>query len=163
MEKKAYISGALTNIPDQNVKTFYERQATVCEHLGIEAYLPHKVSDPIKHQHLSANAVYEMDRLEVCSSHILVANVAIPSLGVGQEIEIARYHGVPILLLSPKSGRLSRLTEGTPGVVSIIRYEGIEDGLVQMSKFLRHFFDLEGGAASEEEFVTVRRLCGGTT
>jgi 2'-5' RNA ligase len=49
-----YVSGALTGVPNiEELKEFYEAIATLCQDMGIEAYVPHLNSDPHKHAGLS--------------------------------------------------------------------------------------------------------------
>lgn len=139
--EKVYISGALTNVTKPRIKAFYEMQAKVCERFGMQPYIPHKESDPIKHAHLPAEKVYEMDRYHVSTSQLIIANATIPSFGVGQEIEIANQYNIPIILLCDKTMPLSRMVRGNPGITYIIFYESIEDALVQLAVFLCQSFN----------------------
>lgn len=139
MENKVFISGALTDIsnPDHE-KHKYERIGHLCEEKGLQAYLPHTFTDPDLHAHVSAQEVYKIDRYHVATSCLVIAFVDIPSLGVGQEIEIAQEHGVPTILVHHRDNRLSRMTRGSPGIVTEIRYHDLEDAIQQLSVLLDH-------------------------
>lgn len=137
MNRKIFVSGALTGIENPDiVKANYERLGRVCEELGIDPYIPHQHTDPITHPHVSARQVYEIDRQHVCTASLVIAHVGIPSLGVGQEIEIAREHGVPVLLLCEQGKRISRMTRGSPNVIAEIRFDDIEQALRQVRAIL---------------------------
>lgn len=139
MNIKVYISGALTGINDPKVRLFYETQARICEWFGAEAYLPHKASDPYKHTKVSDAQVYRMDKHQVCSSMLIIANVTLPSLGVGQEIEIAAQYNIPILLVSSKNASVSRMAKGNPSIIHSIQYRNLEDAIIQLTAFMSTF------------------------
>ena len=68
----------------------------------------------------------------------MVAEVTVPSLGVGYEIAVALAHGIPVLaLFRPEEGRrLSAMIAGAPGV-QVAEY-GDNAGL---NPILHKFFD----------------------
>jgi nucleoside 2-deoxyribosyltransferase len=137
--KKVYISGALTevNVNDPtSLKRFYESIAELCKTLGMKPYVPHLNSDPVVHPHLDPKQVYEMDKREIAGSDIVIAYVGFPSLGVGQEIEIARENEVPVILLYEQSKRISRMARGNPAVIAQIAFADFEDGLRQLRSVL---------------------------
>ena len=85
MKITAYVSGALTGGDEiELLKHFYERIAETCKGVGIEAYVPHLVSDPIGNPNMTPDEVYDLDRRQVLASNLLVAYVGYPSLGVGR-------------------------------------------------------------------------------
>jgi len=137
MNRKIFISGALTGIPNpDHAKANYERLGWVCKELGLESYIPHNHTDPIKHCHVSARQVYETDKYHVCTAGLVIAYMGIPSFGVGQEIEIAQAHGVPVLLLCERGKPLSRMTRGSPNVVAEIRFDDFEEALHKVEAIL---------------------------
>jgi len=137
MNGKVFISGALTGIENPDIiKANYECLGRLCEELGVNPYIPHQHTDPIAHPHVSARQVYEVDRLHVCTASLVIAYVGIPSLGVGQEIEIAREHGVPVVLLYERGKRISRMTRGSPNVIAEVRFDDIEEALHQVKAIL---------------------------
>src|SRR4029077_5545872 len=126
---EAYISGALTALDDApRTKLFYEVLAEIAEAAGLRAYLPHRVSDPVAAAHLEPRAVYEIDRAHVPGAAVVVAYAGIPSFGVGIEVELAREHAVPVVLVVERERTVSRLLLGSPAVVEVVRFADL-DGL----------------------------------
>jgi len=126
---EAYVSGALTALEEgARMRLFYELLAEVVESAGLRAYLPHRVSDPVGAAHLEARAVYDIDRAHVTSARVVVAYAGIPSFGVGIEVELAREHSVPVVLVVERERTVSRLLLGNPAVVEVVRFADL-DGL----------------------------------
>src|ERR1700694_2572136 len=126
---EAYISGALTALDDApRTKLFYEVLAEIAEAAGLRAYLPHRVSDPVAVAHLDPRAVYEIDRAHGTRAAVLVAYAGIPSFGVGIEVELAREHDVPVVIVAERDRPISRLLLGNPAVVEVVKFADL-DGL----------------------------------
>jgi hypothetical protein len=126
---EAYISGALTALDDAPpTKLFYELLAEIAEATGLRAYLPQRVSDPVAAAHLDPRAVYEIDRAHVTSAAVVVAYAGIPSFGVGIEVELAREHGVPVIIVAERDRPISRLLLGNPAIVEVVKFADL-DGL----------------------------------
>jgi hypothetical protein len=126
---EAYISGALTALEDApRTKLFYELLAEIAEAAHLRAYLPHRVTDPVAAAHLDPRAVYEIDRAHVTGAAVLIAYAGIPSFGVGIEVELAREHGVPVLVVAERDRPISRLLLGNPAVLEVVRFADL-DGL----------------------------------
>jgi 2'-deoxynucleoside 5'-phosphate N-hydrolase len=126
---EAYISGALTALDDApRTKLFYEVLAEIAEAAGLRAYLPHRVSDPVAAAHLDPRAVYEIDRAHVTSAAVVIAYAGIPSFGVGIEVELAREHAVPVIIVAERDRPISRLLLGNPAVVEVVKFADL-DGL----------------------------------
>jgi len=126
---EAYVSGALTALEDgARMRLFYELLAEVVESVGLRAYLPHRVSDPVAATHLEPRAVYDIDRAHVTSARVVVAYAGVPSFGVGIEVELAREHAVPVVLVVERERTVSRLLLGNPAVVEVVRFADL-DGL----------------------------------
>src|SRR5881396_1697266 len=126
---EAYVSGALTALDDApRTKLFYEPLAEIAEAARLRAYLPHRVTDPMAAAHLDPRAVYEIDRAHVTGAAVLIAYAGIPSFGVGIEVELAREHGVPVIVVAERDRPISRLLLGNPAVVEIVRFADL-DGL----------------------------------
>jgi hypothetical protein len=124
---EAYISGALTGIEDAaRMKLFYELLAEIAAAAGLRPYLPHRVTDPIATAHLDPRAVYEIDRAHVTAAAMVVAYAGLPSFGVGIEVELAREHGVPVIVVAEGDRALSRLLLGNPAVVEVVRFADLE-------------------------------------
>ena len=126
---EAYVSGALTALDDgARMRLFYELLAEVVESVGLRAYLPQRVTDPVAAAHLEPRAVYDIDRAHVTSARVVVAYAGIPSFGVGIEVELAREHAVPVVLVVERERTVSRLLLGNPAVVDVVRFADL-DGL----------------------------------
>src|SRR5881409_986539 len=126
---EAYISGALTALDDASrTKLFYEVLAEIAEAAGLRAYLPHRVSDPVAAAHLDPRAVYEIDRAHVTGAAVVIAYAGIPSFGVGIEVELAREHAVPVIIVAERDRPISRLLLGNPAVVEVVKFADL-DGL----------------------------------
>jgi transcriptional regulator with XRE-family HTH domain len=145
--------------------------------LGVDLYLPHKHSDPEHDSDLAPETVYHVDRLRVTSSSMVIACLDIPSIGVGQEIEIAMNTGIPVVCYRHTRSRVSRMPLGNPIVSEdiygglsqddesgrVITYEGEEDLFDKLGKrvsFLRRYL---GGAVRprrpREDFADRLRSC----
>lgn len=122
--KQVYISGPLTN---SSKKELYELLGEEFEKCGFSAYIPHQYTDPVKNSKITPEKVYQTDYRKIIESSLLVAYVGEPSLGVGQEIQIASFHAIPILLVYEKEARVSRMTLGNPGVKQTFKYETLEN------------------------------------
>src|SRR5436190_14778356 len=124
---EAYVSGALTSLEDgARTRLFYELLAEVVESAGLRAYLPHRVTDPVATSHLDPRSVYDIDRAHVTGSRVVVAYAGIPSFGVGIEVELAREHGIPVILVVERDRTVSRLLLGNPAVVEVVRFTDLE-------------------------------------
>ena len=124
---EAYISGALTALEDApRTKLFYEVLAEIAGAAGLRPYLPHRVTDPVAAAHLDPRAVYEIDRAHVTSAAVLIAYAGIPSFGVGIEVELAREHSVPVIIVAERDRPISRLLLGNPAVVEVVKFADLE-------------------------------------
>lgn len=139
--KRVYVSGALTGVPNiSSLKNFYEAIADLCSELGMEVYVPHLNSDPKKHAGLSPSVVYEMDSHQVKTANLVIAYVGVPSLGVGQELEIAHYEDIPVILLYEAGDKpVSRMARGLPVVIRQIAFTDYPDALEQLMLVLLEF------------------------
>ena len=124
---EVYISGALTALENgARERLFYELLAEIVESNGFRAYLPHRVSDPVAAPGLEPRAVYELDRLQVRAAPFVVTYAGVTSFGVGMELEIAREHGVPAIVVVEKERTVSRMLLGSPAVVEVVRFADLE-------------------------------------
>jgi hypothetical protein len=157
---EAYVSGALTSLEDgARTRLFYELLAEVVEASGLRAYLPHRVTDPVTTAHLDPRAVYDIDRAHVTGSRVVVAYAGIPSFGVGIEVELAREHGIPVILVVERDRTVSRLLLGNPAVVEVVRFtdlEGLRRALIGALERVREVATGEAQAVSDD--VVVQRF-----
>ena len=134
MEKRQiYISGPLTN---SSKKELYELLGEEFEKCGFSAYIPHQHTDPVKNSKITPEKVYQTDYRKIIESSLLVAYVGEPSLGGGQEIQIASFHQIPSVLVFEKGAKVSRMTLGTPGVKQTFQFEAFENLKEWVPKFM---------------------------
>jgi len=159
---EAYVSGALTSLEDgARTRLFYELLAEVVGAAGLRAYLPHRVTDPEAAAHLDPRAVYDIDRAHVTGSRVVVAYAGIPSFGVGIEVELAREHGIPVILVVERDRTVSRLLLGNPAVVEVVRFadlDGLRRALVTALERVRDLAPGEATAAVSDDVVVQRFL-----
>jgi hypothetical protein len=159
---EAYVSGALTSLEDgARTRLFYELLAEVVGAAGLRAYLPHRVTDPASSAHLDPRAVYDIDRAHVTGSRVVVAYAGIPSFGVGIEVELAREHGIPVILVVERDRTVSRLLLGNPAVIEVVRFadlDGLRRALVAALERVRDLAPGGGKAAVSDDVVVQRFL-----
>ncbi len=159
---EAYVSGALTSLEDgARTRLFYELLAEIVESAGLRAYLPHRVTDPVTSPNLDPRAVYDIDRAHVTGSRVVVAYAGIPSFGVGTEVELAREHGIPVVLVVERDRTVSRLLLGNPAVVEVVRFadlDGLRRSLVATLERVRDVVASEAGQAVSDDVVVQRFL-----
>lgn len=131
--KQVYISGPLTN---SSKKELYELLGAEFEKCGFSAYIPNQHTDPKKNADIKPKEVYQTDYRRIIESSLLVAYVGEPSLGVGQEIQIAAFHQIPILLVFEKEAKVSRMTLGNPMVKQTFKFETFENLKEWVSQFM---------------------------
>ncbi len=120
---EVYISGALTALADgARTRVFYELLAEIVSDCGLEPYLPHRATDPVAAPDLDPRSVYEIDRARVARAGLVIAYAGTPSFGVGIEVEIAREHGIPVILVAERDKTISRILLGSPAVVEAVRF-----------------------------------------
>ena len=75
---------------------------------------------------LDSRTVYDIDRAHVTRAAMLVAYGGPPSFGVGIEVELAREHGVPVVIVVERERQVSRILLRDPAVVEIVRFGDLE-------------------------------------
>jgi len=120
---EVYVSGALTAVADgARARVFYELLAEIVTDCGMRPYLPHQATDPLAAPDRDPRTVYEIDRARVTRSDLVIAYAGAPSFGVGIEVEIAREHGIPVILVAERERTVSRILLGSPAVVDVVRF-----------------------------------------
>ena len=159
---EAYISGALTAVDDAaRTRLFYELLGEVVASTGLRAYLPHRFTDPVTAAELEPRAVYDIDRAHVTASRVVVAYAGIPSFGVGIEVELAREHGIPVILVVERDRPVSRLLLGNPAVVEVVRFadlDGLRRSLTAALERVRDVVASEVREAVSDDVVVQRFL-----
>jgi 2'-deoxynucleoside 5'-phosphate N-hydrolase len=89
---------------------------------------------------LSREEIYTRDLAWLAESDLLVAEVSLPSLGVGYEIAAARFRfAIPVIALwrPAHARRCSAMISGDPNV-ELIEYEAVETMLPRLQESIRH-------------------------
>ena len=95
-------------------------------------------SDAMENEHkLTSQDVYKRDINWIKNCDVLVAEVSVPSHGVGYEIGFALNIGKPVLCLHQKDRRVSKMITGNKDPVLTIRaYTDVENAISQACLFL---------------------------
>ena len=81
--------------------------------------------------------VYTRDITWVQASDVLIAEVSVPSHGVGYEIGYALGLGKPVLALYQEGRRVSKMISGNPDPsLFVLPYESVENAVVLVRSFL---------------------------
>ncbi len=85
----------------------------------------------------SDQRIYQRDMAWLAAASLMVAEVTIPSLGVGYEIGRAESLGIPVLCLYRErdGSRLSAMISGNPKV-TVTKYSTVEEVMVQIGRFI---------------------------
>jgi nucleoside 2-deoxyribosyltransferase len=84
--------------------------------------------------------VYSRDTNWVRESDVLIAEVSVPSHGVGYEIAFALGLGKPVLALYQEGRKLSKMISGNPDPnLSVHTYKSPEEAVILIRKFLTEF------------------------
>lgn len=131
MKNYIYMSGALTGLKEGDLEyanVLYDHVETLCQHLGIDCYLPGK-SPTTPSKGIPHHKVWKIDYEKVSGSSAVIAYVGLPSTGVGAEIEMARQAEVPIILLCEEDRQegVSRLVLGNPRIKDIIPFTTLDE------------------------------------
>jgi serine/threonine protein kinase/transcriptional regulator with XRE-family HTH domain len=136
-----YIATALTGLgPDVREAIVFASHSIVaeCKEHELYVYQPRLASDPVSHSDVSAEEVYRLDRGRVVAADVLFVLANQPSLGVGQEIEIASSYGKPTILIAREGVTVSRMTKGSyANLIGEITYSSPEDLHRKLRELLR--------------------------
>jgi len=126
-----YVATALTGLDRdtrEGIDFVSSRIHEVCKAFELYVYQPRKASDPLLHTEISESEVYRLDRSRVVMADVLFVLANRPSLGVGQEFEIAATYCKPTVLIARDDVHLSRMTTGSwANILEVIRYSSPED------------------------------------
>lgn len=126
----AYYASALTGLDDdQRGAVFGDAEIVreACEGMQTLLYEPADYTDPKRNAKLPAERVYEIDHAQVSRSDFLVLNTRFPSFGAGQELEIAKNQGIPVVLLIPRRVQPSRMVLGTCARLHPVEFSDVNE------------------------------------
>ncbi len=152
MRLRAYLASALTNLGGnrEEILSLQERVEKVCHVHFVDLYRPVKHTDPVKHPNVTPNLVFITDRQQVLDSDFLILLAHVPSFGGGQEVQLASGALMPILIIRPVGGSVSRMLLGIP----TIKYE-VEAEDTSFDERLAEALDLiRPIAGSRKEFIS---------
>lgn len=138
-----YIAGALTGVTETTKKRYSKTSNLIASHSrrghGMFGYAPHlHGTDPVKHPDVTPNEVHDIDKLfavVVPDAHI---NFTDP-LAHGNAIEAgwAEMAEIPMIYLTPRDQKLSRLVLGMRNIAQQIIYQDFDsDGIAQLDNYL---------------------------
>jgi transcriptional regulator with XRE-family HTH domain len=130
-----YLACALTGLSGdqrQLVELLSDTVTRICEQHGIDVYQPSKKTDPVHHPHVPDDEVYRLDRDRVSSADLLIFLSHFPSVGAGEELEIASKALVPMILVSHSETRVSRMVTGIPALKLEITYSEPDELRLQL-------------------------------
>lgn len=88
---------------------------------------------------ISPQDVYERDTGWIKNCDALIAEVSVPSHGVGYEIGFALNIGKPVLCLYHRERRVSKMITGNPDPrLQIQPYTDVKEAILQVQSFLRN-------------------------
>lgn len=144
---RIFFGGPLTDLKDpERTKAFYKRMAQTAEANGVSyfwAFL--SGTDPLKNPDVTPEFVYTRDTEELAKSDIMVAYMGEPTIGTGIEIEFAKTHNIPVVILYEKGKKISRMLRGDPSVKKEIVFASEDDAIAQLDAYIK------GLLASETE------------
>ncbi len=124
------VAGPLTVCKDHTIiREFYDNIIAICGELCLTAHCSHRTTDPYTHPHVDPAYIYQQNKRLVSNASLVVAYVGEPSLGVGQELEIAASNDVPVILLVEHNTQVSRMALGSPSVTQVIRFGKFAEAL----------------------------------
>ena len=88
---------------------------------------------------LSPQDVYERDVNWIKKCDVLIAEISVPSHGVGYEIGFALNMGKPVLCLHQKERKVSKMITGNPDhALTVLTYSNVEEAISQAHFFLHN-------------------------
>jgi nucleoside 2-deoxyribosyltransferase len=88
---------------------------------------------------LAPQEVYERDTTWITNCDVLIAEVSMPSHGVGYEIGFALNIGKPVLCLHQKERKVSKMITGNQdSALTIHAYTNVEEAISQARSFLHN-------------------------
>ncbi len=138
-----YVAGSITHLNESGMeadyKDFYKRIGEVIERLGVKAVVPHLAdSENIREQReRDAEKIYRWSVGQVSDNDVVIAEVSMPSLGVGGELEAAVRSNTPIILISKKGKIVSKFATGNPMVKYHLEYDDFNDAIVKIERIIK--------------------------
>lgn len=152
-EKQIFIASCVTHSPN----VFFEEYKNLIIEIAnlLETKYSCKTHHSIKKEdsrlsyiekHKTAQECYTKCVKDIKESKLLIAEISFPSIGIGQEIEIASQNQIPIIVLfkdffnreSKKELVVSRMALGNPSIIHQIQYTSVNDALSKLDLFIKN-------------------------
>lgn len=120
-------------------ESVYQQIVSALEADGHDIPTSHLAQSEVMQQEriISAREVYERDTAWIVNCGALVAEVSVPSHGVGYEIAFALQAGKPVLCLHHEERRVSKMITGNPDpLISVVSYRTVEEGIDKIRAWL---------------------------
>jgi adenylate cyclase class IV len=122
--RKVYFSGSISG--GRTLQPVYARIVALLQQRGYEVLTTHVAAPDVRDREgrggAGAAGIYNRDVRWLAECDLVIAEVSVPSLGVGVEISTAQHLGKPIVCLCRADVALSAMIEGNPGV-RVLRYQ----------------------------------------
>ncbi|RLE44759.1 hypothetical protein DRJ22_05500 [Candidatus Woesearchaeota archaeon] len=139
-----YVAGGLTNLnkeEEDKQKRFYEEIADIFERKGYFPYVPHKHTDPKKHKDIDPIVVYSKNKTIVANARLIVADISLPSGGVGIELEIGTTYNRRVIALVQeeklKNRKVSRMMRGCFCIEDLVVFKDHDDALNKLDDLVK--------------------------
>lgn len=148
--RAVYLCGAIRG--GRQMQPVYAALVEFLQRSGYRVLTAHVAAPDVLEREQSASAaeIYRRDMEWLASCDLVVAEVSVPSLGVGVEISTARHLGKPVICLCREDVSLSAMVAGDPGL-RLIRYREVDEAARLLERELR---DLEAGSGERTAGVT---------
>lgn len=134
---KVFFSGSIRG--GRELLSVYEHLCTLIVSLGHEVLSEHVADAGLEKVEslMTEQEIFERDMFLLEQSVCLVAEVTLPSIGVGYEICSAVQKNMPVLCLYKAGSNVSAMVQGNPGVI-VQRYSAIEELKTLLASFFQH-------------------------
>lgn len=136
--RRVYFSGSIRG--GRSLQPLYAAIVSFLQRRGYEILTAHEADPEVltteKGAGLSAAEVYRRDLRWLQECDLVIAEVSIPSLGVGVELTLAQQLGKPVICLCQQEVALSAMVDGNE-VLHIIRYRDRPDLLDHLARTLQ--------------------------
>lgn len=136
--RTVYFCGAIRG--GRTLQPLYAQIVTFLQKRGWEVLTKHVAApDVLAQEHrakFSAADIYTRDMGWLRACELVVAEVSVPSLGVGFELATAQHLGKPIVCLCQADGALSALVDGNPQL-RVLRYKDVSELMSVLQDVLR--------------------------
>ena len=134
---KVFFSGSIRG--GRELLSVYQYLCTLISSLGHEVLSEHVADSELEkiESLMTEQEIFERDMFLLEHSECLIAEVTIPSIGVGYEICSALQRNMPVLCLYKEESNVSAMIQGNPGVI-VQQYSAMEDLKIILASFFQH-------------------------